>query len=396
MTFDESARDELLALVQKLIAIQSFTGQEGDLAHFLAGYLEAQGYDEVQIDEAGNVLAVIHGKHWGPSILFDGHIDTVEVGDEEAWRFPPFAGEVFEGRVYGRGTSDMKGALGAMIYAGNHIDREALHGSIYISATVNEEVAEGATLGPILDRVQPHLVVIGESSGLKLNIGQRGRAEVFLRTFGRRAHSANPAMGVNAVRKMQVALRAVERYRPAEDPLLGRAILEITDILSSPYPGASVVPERCEATFDRRLVGGETPETVVAELTDLLASVVEADFNWEVGIRLNDAATWTGVAIDAPRFAPAWQFSPDEPWIDTVRAILAAVGQTPQLGTYSFCTNGSESAGARDIPTIGYGPGDETQAHTVDEYIAVDSLVEGSRGYLALMQNLGRNWRKDA
>lgn len=389
---DQTFEEEMIALVQKMIQIPSFTQDEERLVNFLHGYMEAQGYDDVKIDELGNVLGVIHGDHEGPRLLFDGHIDTVEIGDEKAWDVSPFSGDIVEGKLYGRGASDMKGALGAMIYAANHIDRKNLHGSVYVSGTVNEEVAEGATLTQVLESVKPDLVIIGESSQLKVNIGQRGRAEIYLQTLGRRAHSANPHIGINAVKKMVKALNEIGKHVPEEDDLLGLGVLEITDIISSPFPGASVVPEICEVTFDRRLIPGDNQVSIIREIEDLLKNVDDDYFEYAVGIRDNDAQTWTKKALDTKRYAPAWKFDESEDFIQRVKGVLEDQGLYQGIGSYSFCTNGSASAGDLDIPTVGFGPGDESQAHTVNEHIEVAELIQGCRGYLAMMQHLGEKW----
>lgn len=249
-------QNELIELVQEMIRIPSYTSQEENLVRFLEEYMRDKGFDEVEIDASGNLTGTVRGAHLGPALLFDGHLDTVEIGNPSDWRVDPFSGEILEGRLYGRGTSDMKGALGAMIYAAGCVDRENLHGSVTVSGTVDEEVAEGIALASVLDAHNPDLVVIGESTGLRVNTGQRGRAEISLKTYGKRAHSASPQVGINAVKKMMVLLRAIESYEPKSHPVLGEAILELTDIVSSPYPGASVVPELCEVTFDRRLLPG--------------------------------------------------------------------------------------------------------------------------------------------
>ncbi len=385
-------RTELLELVQEMIRIPSYTGQEGELVRFLEKHMLEKGFDAVSIDAAGNLTGTIRGMHPGPAILFDGHLDTVEIGNPADWRVGPFSGEILEGRLYGRGTSDMKGPLGAMIHAAGRIDKENLWGSIIVSGTVAEEVAEGISLLRVLDAQNPDLVVIGESTDLRLNTGQRGRAEISLKTFGKRAHSASPYAGVNAVTKMMKLLAGFfEAYHPKVHPVLGEAILELTDIISSPYPGASVMPELCEVTFDRRLLTGETREEVLAEIESLLAPYKE-EIRYELSVRANDVLTWTGTELGGVRFAPAWNYDVDEPWNQAAYQLLSEAGLVEGLNTYAFCTNGSASAGIRNIPTIGYGPGHEVQAHTVDEYIEVDSLVRGAEGYLLLMQQMGRAW----
>ena len=153
-----------------------------------------------------------------------------------------------------------------------------------------------------------------------------------------------------------------------------------------------MVPERCEVTFDRRLLPGETGETVLEDLEALLTPLRD-EVRYRLAIRGNDTQTWTGEPLGGVRFAPAWNFEVDEPWNQAAHGILTRAGLSEGLGTYAFCTNGSASAGARNIPTIGYGPGNEVQAHTVDEYIEVQSLVRGAQGYFQLMQQMGKEWR---
>lgn len=112
-------------------------------------------------------------------------------------------------------------------------------------------------------------VIIGEASELNLKIGQRGRAEIVVETFGKPAHSANPQAGINAVYKMAQLIDKIRTITPPTHPVLGHGILELTDIKSSPYPGASVVPDYCRATYDRRLLVGETKESVIAPLENV-------------------------------------------------------------------------------------------------------------------------------
>jgi len=166
----------------------------------------------------------------------------------------------------------MKGSAAAMVYAAASLipDKSRLAGTIHISTTVVEEIIEGVALGAVMARVLPDWVVIGESTDLNLNRGQRGRGEVELITVGRPAHSSNPQVGVNAAKKMFRLLAEIEKLPLPQSEFLGSAILELTDIMSLPYPGASVIPDRCKATLDRRLLVGETEEGVLAPIRVLI------------------------------------------------------------------------------------------------------------------------------
>ncbi len=248
---------QVIGLCQTLIQKQSYSGQEDGVVDRIKKAFRELGYDEVSVDNYGNVLGRIRGKRPGKVILLDGHIDTVPVPDESKWKHKPFSGQLEDGKIYGRGTSDMKGAVASMIAASAFFAADTdknFAGEIYVSGVVHEECFEGIAARKISERVKPDYVVIGEASELNLKRGQRGRAEVVVETFGKPAHSANPHKGINAVYKMASLIRAISELEAPTHPTLGLGILELTDIKSSPYPGASVVPDYCRATYDRRLL----------------------------------------------------------------------------------------------------------------------------------------------
>ncbi len=270
---NKNREDEVIALCRKLVQARSYSGEEDQVAEELSLYFKEKGFDDGTVDTYGNIIGRIKGKYPGKKIVFDGHMDTVPVGNEADWSYSPFGGEIHDGRIYGRGTSDMKGAVAAMACAAANFaednDRE-FAGEIYIAGVVHEECFEGIAARSISAAVKPDYVIIGEASGLNLKIGQRGRAEIKIETFGVPAHSANPEKGINAVYKMSKVIDAVRTLEPTSHPVLGKGILELTDIKSSPYPGASVVPEYCTATYDRRLLVGETKISVLNPLKNSL------------------------------------------------------------------------------------------------------------------------------
>lgn len=385
--------NKVIELCREMIRAKSYSGQEQDAGKVLENFFRANGYDEVIRDRYGNVIGHIRGKQPGPKILFDGHMDTVPVTDESEWPFPPFEAVISEGRIYGRGTSDMKGALSAMACAAAFYREQTggdFPGDIYVAGVVHEECFEGVAARSISEIVKPDYVVIGEASGLNLKIGQRGRAEIVVETFGRAAHSANPEKGINAVYKMAEVIQAIRKLVPPEHPVLGKGILELTDIKSSPYPGASVVPEYCRATYDRRLLTGETKEEVLRPLEELCVKLEAEDPELKVKVSFarGKEICYTGNEIEGERFFPGWLFDREEPYIQNVYHALTANGYTPEITQYNFCTNGSHYAGEAGIRTIGLGPSRENLAHTVGEYIEVDQLLKVSDCYMLVMDAL--------
>ncbi len=392
-TRKQTRDDAVVALCRTLIRQRSYSGEEGGVAGALADFFRSRGFDEVAVDGYGNVVGRMTGKRPGPKILFDGHIDTVPVPDPSVWTHDPFGAEIADGRVYGRGASDMKGAVAAMACAvadfADDTGRD-FPGSLFVAGVVHEECFEGIAARSISSAVEPDYVVIGEASELNLKIGQRGRAEIRLETFGVPAHSANPEKGVNAVYKMSDLISAVRSLVPTEHPVLGKGILELTDIKSDPYPGASVVPSYCRATYDRRLLVGETKESVLAPLNDLIARLCAADpqLKAKASYAVGKERCYTGNDIEGERFFPGWVFSEDDAYVRSTLARLREAGFAPEITKYNFCTNGSHYAGERGIRTLGMGPSKENIAHTIDEYVEIEQLTKVRECYYQIIRGL--------
>lgn len=389
----QQLHEKTINLCSRLIQAKSYSGEESQAAQVVKEAMEELGYDDAEIDSYGNIIGVIRGSRSGAKVLMDGHIDTVPVSSSDRWSFDPFGGEVHGDRIYGRGASDMKGAVAAMVCAASYYAEACgrdFPGEIYVAGVVYEELYEGVSARKISEAVNPDYVIIGEASNLNLKIGQRGRAEIVLETTGRPAHSANPEKGVNAVKKMMKLLAALENCAPVEQKGLGKGILELTDIISDPFPGASVVPARCTATLDRRLLVGETRESVLAPILKEIdrLTAMDKDFSARAFFRGESRTCYTGNEIFAERFFPGWLFDRREAFIQNSYEALCALGLAPSVTNYSFCTNGSHYAGERGIPTIGFGPSLESLAHTVDEYILIEQLIKSAEGYTGLLDAL--------
>ena len=390
---DNTYEQEVISLCQELIRKQSYSGHEDGVASVLKKYYQENGFDTVHIDKYGSIIACIKGNKPGPKILFDGHIDTVPVQEADKWKYPPFAAEIHEGKIYGRGTSDMKGAVAAMAVAAKYFAKDLnknFAGEIYLAGVVYEEFFEGVASREISKYVKPDYVIIGEASNLNLKVGQRGRAEIVVETFGKSCHSANPEKGINAVYKMANVIEAIRKLKPTHHDILGDGILELTDIKSSPYPGASVVPDYCKVTYDRRLLVGETKESVLAPLQELFSQMMtkDSELNVKASYAIGQNKCYTGDEIGAERFFPGWLYDKNADFVQKVYAQLTTMGFTPKITQYNFCTNGSHYAGEAGIKTFGLGPSKENLAHTMNEYIEIDQLTKVTQCYYGVMQAL--------
>lgn len=393
---NEAQKTALTALCRALIRIPSNSGHEEAVAAYLRRYLLAAGFDSAEADENGNMVARVRGSRAGSCLLFDGHIDTVPVEDAGAWKHPPYEAVVENGRIYGRGATDMKGSVAAFCFAAAEFLKthgRDFAGELCIAGVVHEECFEGISARAVSRAVKPDLVVIGEASEMNLKCSQRGRAELVLETFGVPCHSSNPQKGVNAVYSMCRAVEEIRKLPPVKNPAMAAdGILELTDIKSAPYPGASVVPEYCRATFDRRLLVGETRESVLAPIRAILDRLhaEDPDFRAEISYSCGEERCYTGKRIAAERFFPAWSENRDAPWLRAILEKINDLGYRPELSGYRFCTNGSHYAGEAGIPCIGIGPSCEELAHTVDEYVELEELFAVAEYDTAVMETILR------
>ncbi|MCB6202277.1 YgeY family selenium metabolism-linked hydrolase [Extibacter muris] len=396
MTMLSKEREQqLIAFTQKMIQQRSYSGEEDKVAAVMKEFSDANGFTDVHVDKYGNCICHIKGKQPGPKILFDGHMDTVPVPDTASWEHDPFGAEIIDGKMYGRGTSDMKGALSSMMAAAAFYAKDCdydFKGDIYVAGVVHEECFEGVAAREISAHVKPDYVIIGEASQLNIKIGQRGRGEIQVETFGEPAHSASPGEGVNAVYKMCRIIEAIQGLVPPTHPVLGDGILELVDIKSSPYPGASVVPDYCRATYDRRLLVGETKESVLAPLQELLDNMMKEDsqLKAKVSFVTMEEDCYTGNKIASERFFPGWLYDKEDAFIQDTYKEMKELGFEPTITNYDFCTNGSHYAGEAGIKTLGLGPSKETLAHKINEYIEIDQLVKATQCYYGTIKALLR------
>ena len=376
-------KQALIEFTQKLIRQQSLSGEEGSVTQVVVEEMQALGFDKVWVDENGSAVGIVEGTKPGKTLLFDAHTDTVGIAPGSVWTKDPFGGEIIDGYLYGRGVADMKGALAAMVHAAGNVDKSKFAGRVVISASVLEEVYEGGALKTVMDAVNPDFVVIGESSNLNLVHGGRGRAEIHLETIGKPSHSSSPQLGVNAVHLMMKVIEAVEKVKLGEHLLLGPAILALTDIISEPYPGYSVIPSRCKATYDRRLLTGETVEEVLG----VIQSLPELrDIPFRAVIAQGEHKAYSGKTLTCTKFFPAWDLDAEHPFVQASLKGLHAAGLNPSLSAYRFCTNAAYSMGQAGVPTIGFGPGTEADAHVVDERLSLESLEKAAEGYRGIIQ----------
>ncbi len=374
-----------IELTQRLVQTPGLSGAEGDVADRVEEAMNALGFRRVYRDALGNVIGFVGPQAEATALLFDAHMDVVPVAGE--WRMDPYGGEIVDGRLYGRGSTDMKGALAAAICGAAAAAKSGrLSRQVAVSATVLEETLECAALAAVVESIRPEQVIICEPSNLTIKLGQKGRAEILLTIEGIPAHAAFPDRGKNPIQLAAEALEALKKIKFPKDPFIGEAILVATDIISDPYPSISLIPQQVTIRFDRRTIPGETEDVILNQILEALKNIDDQAFS--VSVTRDTVQAYTGKVIEAPRLFAAWKVEKDIPLVRAAEAGVTAAGLTPAFGFWGFCTNGSETAGKRNIPTIGLGPGIEDDAHIADESISIAELKKAKIAYEHLILHL--------
>ncbi|MBI3912576.1 MAG: YgeY family selenium metabolism-linked hydrolase [Chloroflexi bacterium] len=379
-----SHRDAIVSFLRDIVAIPSHDSNIRDVAARVERELRALGFDAIHYAPYGDIVAKIG--NGARILLYDSHLDTVGVGDAREWTHNPFGGEIVDGIMYGRGTVDEKGSTPAMIY-GLKIAHDLgwLDGiTAYYFGSI-EEWCEGLSARVFAEeeKTKPDFVVIGEPTNLRVYRGHKGRCEIRVAARGKSAHGASHWLGENAIYKMQELLAKIPELdaRLPNDPFLGRGSICATAI-GARGGSNNVVPDRCEIILDRRLTFGETAQDALDQVRALVGG--RADF--EIEILKYDKPSYNGYRRAVEQIFPAWAFDASHPFVRAAVDASRAMGLETTTGKWNFSTNGAYWAGSAQIPSVGFGPGDENLAHIVDEHVRVDDVLRAAEWYALLPQ----------
>ena len=375
-----SYREEMVRFLRDIVAIPSPSRQEGPVVERVLAEMRRVGFDEAYVDRIGNAVGRI-GR--GPKvIMYDAHLDTVGVGDPTAWAYDPYRGKLEEDKVYGLGVVDMKAAVASMVYGGRLIRELGLDGeyTLYVVGVVQEEECDGYAARVFVENLgrKPDAALLGEPTDLRIHRGHRGRCEIKVVVKGRACHASAPERGDNAIYKMARIVQEIREleHRLRDHPFLGKGTVAVTRI-ESKSGSLNVVPDECTIYLDRRLTWGEDATGAIAEIKSL-PGAQEA----RVELLVYEGPSYTGYVEKVPKAFPTWVTPEDHPLVLAgVWTAEALFGERPPVDKWVFSTDGVTLAGVLGIPTIGYGPGNEVLAHTVNEYVAVDQLVRAAAFY---------------
>ncbi len=372
---------DLLGLASSLISFNTEAppGNEGPCARFVSDYLTDLHIDGADVGvhtfstDRSNVVATFGGG--APGLLLGGHIDVVPVNDSSAWSSPPYEASIRGGRLYGRGSADMKSGLAAMLAAISSAKGRRLKRSLSLVATAGEEVGfdglDALVREGSLNRIRARCGVVGEPTEMKVVRAHRGGLTCRVAFEGRSAHAGDPSLGVNSIEncgRFLTALSAARRRLSAtRDPDLGRTI--VTPTMISGGTKSNVIPGACELTLDSRLIPAVGSKAVLKELDAVILALSKKDRNFRAKVDV----LYETPALSVPRVA------------EVVRLTESLTGSASGVAPYGteapvYCGLGT--------PTVVLGPGSVRQAHTVDEYAEVRQIKSAERVYRQMIETV--------
>ena len=378
----EAERDNIIQFLRDICAIPSYDSQIGPVGERVGEEMHKLGFQDVRFDKQGNILGHIGS---GPRILvYDSHIDTVGIGDPSAWAWDPFVGKVEDGIFYARGAVDEKNSTPGMVY-GLAIAHELglLEGWAAYYFGNMEEWCDGIAPNVFVEveGIRPDFVVVGEPTRMQVYRGHKGRVEMQVVAKGVSCHTASNHLGDNAIYKMLPVIAAIRDLEPqlGDHEFLGHGKITVSD-MQVKTPSINAVPDECTIFIDRRLTFGESKEGAIAQVQALIPADLRDDF--EVSMLHYDDPSYTGFVFEVEKYYPAWAL-PEEAAI--VRAGVEAasnyLGRPVPTGKWEFSTNGTYWMGKAGIPSIGFGPGNEIYAHTVEDQVPLQDVVDATGVY---------------
>ncbi len=372
-------QENMVSFLRDIVEIPSPSCEEKGVAERTKTEMERLGYDDVRIDSFGSVIGKLGDGE--KVILYDSHMDTVGIGDPDAWAHDPYKGKVEDGIVYGRGTGDNKGGLASMIY-GAALSKKMgnLEGvTLYVVGSAQEESSDGLAYKTVIteDGLRPDVVVLGECTGLKIYRGQRGRMEITVTIKGKSCHASAPERGENAIYKIVKIVRGIEQLNPSlrDDDFLGKGTVAVTN-MEVDTASLNAVPDKAVIYIDRRLTAGETKESAMEEIRDIVGN------EGSVEILQYQATSYTGKVDGMEKYYPTWHLDPEHHALKSAEAAYKEVfGEEPIVDKWTFSTNGVYTAGIEGIPTFGLGPSVEEVTHTVDDQVSIEDLIKAAAFY---------------
>jgi putative selenium metabolism hydrolase len=384
----EASGERVVSFLRRLVQVPSRTGNEEQVAALVTRELRTLGIDDTRVDGAGNILGRLPGG-LGRSVMLHAHLDIVDPGDSHRWTYPPFAGELADDCVWGRGSVDDKGCVAAQVYALGLLKELGLRpaGEVSVAAVVGEEIG-GLGTRHLAAEAPPDLAIIGEPSNNTLRRGHRGRFEFVVTFRGRSAHASTPLLGLNPSYSLSRFLLALQQAPMARDSVFGDTTA-VPTLLYVDQTSSNVIPAAASVHLDWRNAPGESLAQARALVERVAEECLEPGIAVDVGVATRLVSSYTGLSETIEHAVTPFWIEADDPRLLAAQSVLSEALRRPMpVDVWPFFTDGG-FLHAAGVPCIGFGPGDPAMAHVLDERMPVSQLLEATAGYMALALRLG-------
>lgn len=341
------------------------------------------GFPSAEIDRFGNVIGRIGDGR--TRIIFDAHIDTGGIGDRSSWRFDPYAGDMKAGKIYGHGAANNKAGLAAIVHAGAIIQQLdlAADATVFVIGSIQAEECEGLAYKALFDveKLYPHFVVLSMPTGMRICRGHRGRAEIQVTLRGQPVHASNPSKGFNCIYGINKIIEGVQRLGKSlpGDKFLGKATIAVTHVECT-YNSPNRLPESCRIIIDRRLVPGEPRKRVLAQIRELCK-----DTRAKIEVVAYDRPSYRGLRLPMEKYFPTWTVPDKHPLLMAAAASYKSVYKKKAvIDRWTMSTAGVYTMGMAKVPTIGFGPSEESFSGPVNDHARIDDLEKVMAFYATL------------
>lgn len=394
-------KENIINFTQRLIQTPSNTGNEGHLAEVIVSELKKLDYDEIFVDDIGNIVGIIYGRQKGINILNLSHMDHQIPTDFELWKYHPYSGHIENDIIYGVGASDCKGAISSQVYAGALLKSKKLinKGNYIICFTVGEGYSTCFGTKFLFDKtikelnLDINLVILGNATSLNIYIGQRGKVEFEIEIYGRTNSSIFPLLGINAIHKIPPIIKGIENLMDNlnSDPIFEQSTIAITNISSLPK-SYSKIPDRCILRIDRRFFPNETLDEVKQQLKSIIDKVSMEDntFKATLNIVQENCVSYTNYKQKLEKIMYPFYTNEKNVFIQSIYKALKEINKETTFGTWYFNTDGGYPSSILNITTIGYGPGEEKFFATAFDQIKIDNILSATLGYLKIFLELNK------
>jgi acetylornithine deacetylase/succinyl-diaminopimelate desuccinylase family protein len=380
------SKEEMIELTRDLIRSPTINppGDTRDCAKIILERFKENQIDAEIIEGkkgACNVLAKLPGRKKGKVLLLNGHIDVVPPG--EGWTVDPFGGEIRGNRIYGRGSCDMKSGIASMMAAMISVKRSGtlLGGEIIFMAVADEETGSEFGTVYLLNKdigKNADFAIVSEPTNLRVELGNRGLRWVDIIVRGKASHAGRPHLGVNAISYGAKLIEAIHsmKFKNRNDAFeIPEPNISVT--MMNGGTKENVIPDRCDLTLDRRMIPGETTETVMKELRGVIDPILKKEKDLKIEIKMR------------PNYWDPYLISESEPIVQAaIESFKEVTGRKPEISAKAACTDASHIFHLGGIPTVLIGPGNETLSHKVDECVSIEKLISSAEIFISIFNKL--------